>query len=156
MKKIVTLILLLFITTTALSQIQRQRRTGDPLRDRIPAQPPTEIQKEKMEREMEERKQQFILDFVNKLEGDEFQKEITKQTINDYFDKKIEFLKFPFESIAERKDAIKAFDTNHFSELKTLISESDMKKITDLIEGNKTEDEDDKKKKKRRRKKDKG
>ena len=159
MKKAIVLFFVLLISLPALGQIQNQRlRRGGQNRLGIPQnQPPSDAQKELMKKKTLEQRQKFIADFVEKLEADEFQKEIIKSTLNDYTDKLEAFSKIKFESLIERQDAIKAFNAEHFAELKTLISESDMQKINDLIEGKKIEDDDDKKKKKkRRRNKDKG
>lgn len=155
MKKIFFLGIVLLISTPVLSQVLGQQGRGvNRIQNRVPQQPPNESQKEEMARKVEQKKQQFITDFVNKLEADEFQKEITKQTINDYFDKKIELLKVPFGSFAEREDALRLFNKNHFAELKTLLSKNDMKKIMDMAEGKiNDEEEEDKKKKKRKKRK---
>lgn len=162
MKNILILVFTLLLTVPAFGQFQnqQQRRGAEPLRNRIPNQPPTETQKENMLKKIEDKKQEFITDFINKLEADEFQKEIIKQTIDDYFTKKIELLSFPFSSILERTEALNVFDKNHFTELKFLISENDMKKIMNMTKGNISDEDDDedkkkKKKKKRRRNKDK-
>jgi hypothetical protein len=157
MKNILILVFTLLLAVPAFGQFQnqqQQQRGADPLRNRIPNQPPTETQKENRLKEMEDKKQEFITDFISKLEGDAFQKEIIKQTIDAYFTKKIELLTFPFSNLTERTDALKAFDSNHFTELKSLISENDMKRIMNMTEGNLSDEDDDKKKKKRRRKKD--
>jgi hypothetical protein len=154
MKKIVILLFIFIGVNSTFAQIGR--RGANSVRRPMTSQEPTDDQKERFLEEMKEKQQKFIHNFVQKLEADEFQREITKTTLTDYFEKLISLTKLPFRSTVEKNDAIKNLNKDHFAELKTLISESDMQKITDLIEGNKTEDEDDKKKKKRRRKKDKG
>lgn len=151
MKKIILTMLTLLFTLSTFSQIQR-RRGGDN-RLRIPDQPPTETQIERFKKKAENDKQEYILKFLEKLEADEFQKEIIKSSINDYFTKLEDFSKIPYSTNLERKEAYELFKKEHFAELKTLISENDMKKITDLIEGNNEEENDDKKKKKRKKRK---
>jgi hypothetical protein len=152
MKKVFILAFVILISIPAFGQFQnQQRRGGDPLRQRMPPQPPSEAQKEDMKRKMEEKMQAFISDFVNSLEVDEFQKEIAKQTISEYFDKVIELQKLPYSNSQERALAIQAMEKEHFTELKLLISEANMKKIKDMISGDyEPEDEHNQKKKKRR------
>ncbi|MDO1500493.1 hypothetical protein Q2T40_10170 [Winogradskyella maritima] len=154
MKKILVLLLLIGFGTSVDAQM---RRGGDPLRQsRIPQQPqePTEEQKEEYARKMKERQEEYLANFITTLEADDFQKEIIKQNLNSYFEKKIAIYKLPFERSIQRQDAIKQLDDTHFKELETLISEKDMLKIKEMIKGDFNENEVKKKKKKKRRKKD--
>lgn len=116
---------------------------------------PTESDKKKQEKKIEERKQEFIANFMTTLEADDFQKEIIKQYINSFFEAKIAALKIPYEHNIDRQEAIKKLENAHFKELEELISENDMKKIKDMISGKFKESEviKDKKKKKKKRKK---
>ena len=156
MKKLLFLIVLVLgLSHTIDAQVMR--RGGDPLRQsRIPQSQPSEEeikkQQEKFEKEMIERREEYVANFLTTLEADDFQKEIIKQTLNDYFEKKIAIFKTPFERTIERQDAVKALNKTHFEELKTLISENDMAKINAMIEGE--FDEKEAKKKKKRKNKD--
>ena len=156
MKKVLLLLFVLSAGYSADAQLMRQG--GRMQQNRIPQTQPSEEelkkQREKMEAEMKERQAEYVTNFLTTLEADDFQKEIIKQTINDYFDKKIAIYKLPFERQIEREDAVKNLDKTHFEELKTLISVGDMEKINAMIEGE--FDENEVKKKKRKRRKDRG
>lgn len=149
MKQYLTFISFLFVTSIAVAQFGGQRGT---IRNRNPAPPPTDAQKEANARKVEERKQEFIANFITTLDADDFQKEIIKQTINDYFVKLVELYNIQFQHSTERKDAVRAFKKEHFLELKSLISEDDMTKIKQMIDGD-FEEKEVKKKKKRKRNK---
>ena len=153
MRKHVMLICLLFISASAIAQFGRQRGL-DP-RNRIPNQPPNDAQKEAMKKKAENRKEEFIAKFLTTLEADEFQLEIIKQSLEEYFDKQPELYKKKYRTKTEFQDTIDSFNEAHFSELRTLISESDMEKINLMIEGKYEEDDKKKKKKRKNRKKDK-
>ncbi|MBU2921381.1 hypothetical protein KO504_08510 [Winogradskyella psychrotolerans] len=148
MKNTFLIIFLLFISLNAFSQ--RNRDIG-----RIPqaTNEPTEQEIATREREVEERKDEYINNFLSTLEGDEFQKHITKQTIVSFFDAKLAILKIKYEHYLDRKAAIEHLEKTHFTELKELISESDMTKITEMIKGEFDEKEVVKKKKEKRKKK---
>ncbi|WP_411767454.1 hypothetical protein [Winogradskyella sp. A3E31] len=158
MKKIAIFIIVL-IGFSSFADAQVMRRGGRMQQNRIPQSQPSEEeikkQQEKFEKEMKERQEEYIANFLTTLDADAFQKEIIKQTINEYFEKKIALFKIPYERVIEREDAVKNLNKTHFEELKKLISESDMEKINAMIEGD-FEEKDVKKKKKKRRKKDKG
>lgn len=154
MKKIV---LVLFALIFGLN-INAQRRDN---MNRIPqpSREPTEEEIAKRQRDMEERKEEYIDNFITTLEADDFQKHIIKQTITSFFDAKIAIFKTQFEHSLDRKKAIETLEKTHFNDLKELISESDMTKINELVKGEFNEKEvvkeKKKKKKKKKRKKDK-
>ncbi len=151
MKKVIIVFFALFIGLNVFGQRQRNRdRMGNPRVSREPSE--QDIEKHK--RKIEERKQEFITNFITTLEADDFQKEIIKQTINSFFDEKIAVLKIKFERHFDRQEAVKKLEKTHFKDLKELISESDMTKINEMIKGN--FDEKEVKKEKKKRKKDKG
>lgn len=154
MKKI---ILILFTLILGLN-INAQRRRGN--MNRIPQtnSEPSEQEISKREREREERKDEYINNFLTTLEADEFQKHIAKQNINSFFDAKIAIIKTRFEHSIDRQKAIEHLENTHFKDLEELVSESDMTKIKELIKGDFDEKEvvKEKKRKKRKRKKDKG
>ncbi|WP_369998227.1 hypothetical protein [Winogradskyella sp.] len=152
MKKIVliTFALLLGLNTYA----QRRDRMGNPVVNREP----TEQDIENYKRKVEERKAEYIANFLTTLEADDFQKEIIKQYLNSYFDAKTELFKVKYERSFDREEAVKKLDNTHFKELEELISENDMTKIKEMIQGDFDEKEvkKEKKKKRKKRKKDKG
>lgn len=152
MKKLLILFFVLFLGLNLSAQMRRNRGAS-----RIPQtnQQPSEQDIEKRERMIEERKAEYIANFLTTLEADDFQKEIIKQYLNSYFEKKIAVIKAPYERSLFRDEAIKNLDDTHFLELEELISKSDMEKIKELIKGEFDEKEVKKKKKKKRKKKNK-
>lgn len=148
MKKITFLLFMLLFALNIQAQMRRNS-------NRVPqtSSEPTEEQLEKRQREMEERKEEFIDNFLTTLEADEFQKHIIKQNINSFFDAKIALFKMPFEHSIDRKNAIENLENTHFKDLEELISESDMAKIREMIKGEFDEKEVIKEKKEKRKKK---
>ncbi|MCA0133472.1 hypothetical protein [Winogradskyella alexanderae] len=150
MKKLLFIVLTLVLSTNVYSQVRRDRMGNPQVR-----REPTEQEIEKRQRMIEERKQEYITNFLTTLEADEFQKEIIRQNLNSFYDAKVALLKTPFEHSFDRENAIKQLEKSHFKELKSLISESDMLKIEDMISGEFDEKavvKEKKKKKKRKRK----
>lgn len=147
MKKAILFLFVLSLSLNAFSQ-RPANVGGIPQTSLEPS--PQDIARQK--REMEERKDDYIKNFISTLEGDDFQKEIVKQTLNSYFDKKIALLNVPYERSIDRENVIKNLDKTHFVDLKELISEDDMTKITEMIAGNFDEGEVQKKKRKRKKK----
>jgi len=153
MKKIYILICLLVTVSTVSAQFQRR---GGSNRNRV-SQPisqsePTEGEIKRQKELAEERRQEYIANFISTLEADEFQKQIIKQTINSFYDKSIVFSKQQFTTSEEQKEVYEAFKKDHFAELKTLISESDSGKLDDLLNG-KFKELDVKKEKRRKKRK---
>lgn len=148
MKKIVLVAFALFIGLNVFGQ-RRRNMSGIPQANREP----TEKEIAKRKQLMEDRKDEYIDNFLTTLEADEFQKQIIKQTINSFYEAKLEIVKIKYERIFDRDEAIKKLEETHFVELEELISESDMKKLKEMIKGNFDEKEVVKKKKKRKRKK---
>ena len=97
-------------------------------RNRIPQSEPSQQQIDAQKREMEERKDEYIANFLTTLEGDDFQKEIVKQTLNSFFEKRVALYQINYERSIDRKDAAKKLEESHFKDLKELISEDDMTK----------------------------
>ncbi|WP_299526141.1 hypothetical protein [Winogradskyella sp.] len=148
MKKTFLIVFALFIGFSTYSQVRRDR-SGIPQTN----SEPSASQIAKREREVEERKAEYINNFLTTLEADDFQKEIAKQYISSFFDKKIEVLKAKYERSFDRNEAVKKLENTHFKELEELISESDMTKIKDMIKGDFDEKEVKKKKKRKKKKK---
>lgn len=120
----------------------------------IQSQVAEEKQRLKYEAEVEDRKQEYISDFIGTLTIDDFQKEIIKQQMESYFEelKKINLLqlkKFEYE------EKIQKLDDTHFSDLKTMITEAQMAKIMDAVKGKWNHAEEKKKKKKEKKRKNK-
>lgn len=151
MRQLLILICLLLTTVTVTAQFGRQRQNR--LGRQQPNTPPTENQKAAFEKKAAERQAEFIANFISTLEADEFQKEIAKQTVTDYFTKAKEFAKIPFENSAQRKDAFEALKKEHFLELRTLFSKKDNEQLDKFLKGEFEEKEAKKKKKKRKKKK---
>lgn len=155
MKKTVFIIFILFAGLNVYGQMNRNRNPNA-----IPQtnKEPTEKEIAKQKRIMEERKSEYIDNFLKTLEADEFQKHIIKRSISLFYDKKVVILKTPFERNFERQQAIKKLEDAHFLELNDLVSEGDMEKIGELVKGNfkeKDEKKDKKKEKKERKEKEK-
>lgn len=148
MKKSALLIFALLLAFSTHAQSRRDRM-GNPVINRKP----TEEEIAKYEQKLEERKDEYIDNFLTTLEADDFQKEIIKQYLNSYFEAKTEVLKIKYERSFDREQAIKKLDESHFKDLEELISENDMTKIKDMIKGDFDEKEVKKKKKKKRKKK---
>ncbi|SDS96251.1 hypothetical protein [Winogradskyella sediminis] len=149
MKKVV-----LFIFAILLGLNVHAQRRGSSLNN-IPQsnREPTKQEIAKYEREAEERKEEYIANFLTTLEADEFQKQIIKINLNSFLEEKIALLNTKFEHRLDREEAVKNLEDTHFLELQELISKSDMEKIKDLIKGDFNEKEVVKDKKKKRKKK---
>ncbi|NRD21475.1 hypothetical protein HNV08_15580 [Winogradskyella eckloniae] len=145
-------IVILIFTTLICLNLHAQRRSNQ---NRIPqaSSEPSKEQLEKHARELEERKEEYINNFISTLEGDEFQKHIIKQNIQSFFEAKIAIFNTQYEHSIDRKNAVEHLENTHFKDLEELISENDMKKIKDMIKGGFNEKEVVKEKKKKRKKK---
>lgn len=152
MKKSILIFFALVISLNVFSQMQRQGRRN---MNNIPQtnREPTEKDIAKHKQMVEERKQEYISNFLTTLEADDFQKEIIKQNINTFFDAKMAILKTNFNHSIDRRAAIKNLEDTHFVDLEELISENDMTKIKELLKGGFNEKEVVKDKKKKRKKK---
>ncbi|SDH48431.1 hypothetical protein [Winogradskyella thalassocola] len=148
MKKTVLLVFIILLSLNINAQMRGGSQNNIPQSNREP----TEQEIAKYEREAEERKEEYIANFLTTLEADDFQKQIIKLNINSFLEKKIALLKTRFEHHLDRDTAIKNLEDSHFLELKELISEADMGKIRELIKGDFNEKEVVKKKKKKRKK----
>ena len=100
---------------------------------------------------MEERKQDYINNFLYTLEADEFQKEIIKQKLNSFFDEKIILLKRPYNRSVELQEAITNLENSHFKDIVNMVSEDTMKKIIEMAQGDFNEKEVVKEKRKKRK-----
>jgi hypothetical protein len=156
MKRVLILICIYLTTVTASAQFGNQgRNNGRLLSSQQPNIPPNENQKADIEKKNAALQVEFVESFLETLEADDFQKEIAKQTMTEYFDLTKKFMKVQFENSVERKDAFEGFKREHFKELKSLLSEGDNLKLDDFLEGKfKKDDGKKKKKKKRKRNKD--
>ncbi len=148
MRKLVFAFAVLLVTGSIFGQSRRNITNSYPQTNGKP----TEQEIEKYKKKMEERKEEYIANFLTTLEADDFQKEIIKLSLNDFYEEKLILLKKSYDTDIERKEAIKTFDDTYFLELKDLISENDMKKIKELINGDFDEKEALKKKKRNSKK----
>jgi len=156
MKRVLFLVcILLTTTTTAIAQFGNQGMRNNRLGRQQPNVPPNENQKANIEKKNAELQAEFIASFLDTLEADDFQKEIAKQTMAEYFELTKKFMKVQFENSVERKDAFDGFKREHFKELKSLLSEGDNLKLDDFLEGKFKKDDGKKKKKRRKKNKDK-
>lgn len=152
MKRIIVLALLLLTTIDVSAQFGRQRQNR--IGRQTPVIPPNENQKEANLKRALEVRAEYISAFLSSLDADEFQKEIAKQTITDFYERLNTFSSIPFGSISEKKDAFELFKNEHFKEIKSMFSENDNKKLDEFLDGKfKKEDLDNKKKKKNKRRK---
>lgn len=150
MRTYIIIALLSVFSISAYGQRQRPLNSG---RIQQPTTQPNEKQLEERKKKMEERRQEYIANFMKTLEADDFQKQIIQQTLDSYFEKRLALYKVQYKHSVERDDAIKQLDQTHFAELKELISENDMKRIEELIAGEFDDSEVKKKEKKKKRKK---
>lgn len=111
-----------------------------------------EKQRLKYEAEVEEKKQEYIDDFIGTLNVDDFQKEIIKQQMESYFEefKKINLLQL--RKLAHQEQVQKLDDT-HFTDLKVMVTEDQMSKIMDAVKGKWNHSEEKKKNKKKKKEK---
>ncbi len=152
MKKIVLIIFALFLAFNVFGQNQNQRRRNT---NSIPQNnsEPTDQQIAKQKREIEERIDEYLTNFLSTLEADEFQKHIIRQNLNSFYDARIKTSKANYGHSLDRKTADKKIEEELFTELEELISESDMIKLKDMIKGVFDEKEVLKEKKKKKKKK---
>ncbi|MDB9782353.1 hypothetical protein OAB88_04525 [Winogradskyella sp.] len=151
MKKIVFILFTLFVSINIYGQ-RRRNLNAPPVTSRAP----TENDIAKRQREIDERKDEYVANFLKTLEADDFQKEILKQYIDSFYQEKIVIFKGKYSHRDERKKALETLKGLHFVEVKALMSDADIVKLTDFIDGkfdDQVEPEDKKKKKKRRKKK---
>ena len=113
-------------------------------------------EKQRQERleEAEERKNEYIKDFVGTLEVDEFQKVIITNTMNSYFDEVNKIIKYEIPSY-QKKTLIEELDAVHFNDLKTIVSEDVYVKVKEGVkmENYKENQKNIKKSKKRKKNK---
>ncbi len=148
MKKTLLILFTLFLVSNIHGQVRRNRMGTPQVQSK-----PSEQDIEKRKRMIEERKQEYISNFLTTLEADEFQKEIIRQNLNTFYDAKLAILQTPFDRSFDRQNAIKKLESTHFEEIETLISKSDMDKIKEMITGDFDEKEVKKEKKKKKKRK---
>jgi hypothetical protein len=114
---------------------------------------PNESQKERTERKIEERKQEYINNFLSTLKADDFQKEIIRQKLNSFFEEKIALSKQQYNRSFEYQEAVRKLEDNHFKDIEALLTEENMTKIKEMVKGDFDEKEVLKEKKKKKEKK---
>ena len=92
MKHVIALVLVIgtLHMTNAQSRVSRQPQTQ-----------PTADQIEKRKKEAEEKRDELVSNFVNSLEGDDFQKQIVKQYMDSYVDEKMTLINFEISQVAD-------------------------------------------------------
>lgn len=108
-------------------------------------------QMERYEKEMKEKEEKYIADFVKTLDENDFVKEIVSQKLLSYSDEKKKILAYEIESF-KKQELVEELNIRHFSDLKPIASENTLEKINLLITG-KYEEHKKKEKKKRKKKK---
>lgn len=108
-------------------------------------------QKEKMVKEIQMKQDEYINDFINSLEVDDFQKEIIKQKMYAYFEAK-KAIYIENQQEIKRMELVEQLDSTHFLDIKEMVTEDTMTKIMESVKG--TAKTKDKKKKKKNKKND--
>jgi hypothetical protein len=106
----------------------------------------------KYEAEVEEKKMEYINDFIGTLKVDDFQNEIIRQHMVTYFEEIVKINKLGLRDF-ERKAQIERLDDSHFTDLKAVVTDVQMLKIMDAIKGKWDHGEEKKKKKKKKKNK---
>ncbi|MCK7590490.1 hypothetical protein M0G43_07900 [Subsaxibacter sp. CAU 1640] len=107
-----------------------------------------EYEKKALE-ELEKRVQTFVFD----LKADDFQKEIIKQKLYSYFEKKKELYLNQDLKYFERDEQLLVLNNSHFTDLKQMVSEETMEQINTFIKDAGTTLAKQKKKEKKKKKK---
>ena len=108
-----------------------------------------QIQRERLEKKFIEDHNDRILEFIKLLNADDFQKEIIKQKIQSYY-QIIKAIQTADLKYFEKEEQLKSLDTNHFADIKDIVSEDTMNAIKNFTQNNNSEI---KKQKKKRNKK---
>lgn len=116
---------------------------------------PNASQKQLHEKKIEERKNEYINNFLLTLDADDFQKEIIRQKIDEFFDKKANLYKMPYKRSIEFEEALRKLEENHFNDIENMLTEENMTKIKEMVKGEFDEKEvvNEKKKKGKKNKK---
>ena len=108
-----------------------------------------ENERKRFEREMKEKKAEYIQNLVDDLNVDDFQKEIITQKLDSYYDEVAKIYKLNVPTF-QKKQLVLDLGPKHFEDIKAMVSEEVMVKI---LEGARGENQDkDKKKRKNKRK----
>lgn len=90
--------------------------------------------REAYEKEMQEKQDEYISDFISSLSIDDFQKEILSQKLQSYFNTKKAIIVADIESY-KRKEYLDELDRTHFLDIKSIFNEDIMNSIDDFIKG---------------------
>ncbi len=110
-------------------------------------------QREEFEQQALEKLNERIQMFLATLEIDDFQKEIIKQKLDSYYNKKKVIFMDRSLKYYERDERLMALDNNHFLDIKNMISEDTMNQIQLFIKDAGTTLEKEKKKNEKRKRK---
>lgn len=91
-----------------------------------------EKQRQEYLEEAEERKNQYIKDFVATLNVDEFQQQIIKQTLDSYFNEWTKIAQYDIPSY-EKKTLAEELDAKHFNDLKLIVTDDILQKVKDAV-----------------------
>ncbi|SDB40292.1 hypothetical protein SAMN03097699_1134 [Flavobacteriaceae bacterium MAR_2010_188] len=91
-----------------------------------------EQQRAKYEKEVQQRQNEMISDFVEELKVDDFQKEIISQKLHSYVQRKTEILKQSNREI-ERRERLDILDRTHFADVAVMSTPEVMNQIQDFI-----------------------
>ena len=88
---------------------------------------------ERYEKEMGKKQAEFIAEFIDELEVDDFQKHIIAQKLNSYLEAKKVIYTLDIESY-KRKEIIAELDHTHFKDLQEMCSKEVMDQIMSLVQ----------------------
>ena len=145
---IILVVFILISSSTTFAQNYNQRgRQGSivPRADTTPSQ-------EENEKEFQEKLDIHIQNFINKLEVDDFQKQIIKQKLGSYFVEKMALLKNGTENREGMEEKMKHLDNTHFNDLNEMTPIHIQDSIQKFIKTGPSQN-DNRKKGKRKRKK---
>jgi hypothetical protein len=143
----ISAILSLTFISTSFSQTRNNGRQGYN-NSRVVTEKDKEKAIERYEKESKEKQDKFIQDFLDELGVDAFQKEIIKQNLYAYIEKKQKIYKLGLKSY-EFEDEVKKLNETHFLDIQYLISEGTMNEIQKLIKGDNNKKKEKNKKKKK-------
>ena len=89
-------------------------------------------QRQEMIEEAEERKNQYINDFVSTLNVDEFQQVIIKQTMESYYSEWTKIAQYQIP-VYQKKTLVEELDATHFNDLKTIVSDEVYQKVKEGV-----------------------
>ena len=150
--RILTIVLLLLISVPgAIAQNYYNNQRG---RNRsIVPRTNTEPSKKDYEKDLREKLDVHIQNYISELEVDDFLKHIIKQRLESYYDEKLAIIKREGENREDKQKRLEYLNDNHFNELKGLTTEEVLVSIQDFIRSDLKAVNNRKKEKKKKKKK---